>query len=537
MFSNEVGHLNTLSKLEKISDYVFLHAKDSPRTEALVWKDVRINYEEFSQQVENITRALLASGVKHGDRIGFLGSPRPEFFVVMMATVDIGAVWMGLHPRYQMPEFRHVVELASPKIIFAFDEIEGRHYGEELTSLKTEFSDLEEVVRFECNNTEGRSFAGVPFESFLKSGCRCSDIQLQEARDKVVADDPAVIIFTSGTTGKPKGAMNSHYGLVYCAQIELSRWPDPQMRVLQNMPINHIANIGMMSSCALVAGGTLVFQDRFDPGELLQLIEKEKITFWLQSPVQFHMVSAHENFSTTDLSSLKYIIWGGGPMPQHLVEKLYQLDVNLATAYGMTELTAYVTYSDLGTPPEILANTIGRPEPRYDLRLMSESGTIANVGQSGEIQAKGRWIMKGYFNQPEATRETFTDDGWFKTGDVAELCEDGNWRLVGRLKEMYKSGGYNIYPREIEIAIEEHPNVGLTAVLGISDDLYDEVGYAFVERVKGMELSEQELIDWCRQRLANYKVPKRFIVVEELPRLPIGKIDKQILKKQFETIP
>lgn len=290
----------------------------------------------------------------------------------------------------------------------------------------------------------------------------------------------------------------------------------------------------MMSSCALVKGGTLVFQDRFDPKALLKIIERERISFWLQSPVQFHMVSALPEFDQTDFSSLNYIIWSGGPMPQHLVEKLYQLDCCLATAYGMTELTAYATYSDLDASCEVLANTIGRPEGRYDLRLQKADGYLAEVGEQGEIQAKGRWLMKGYFNQPEETAESFTDDGWFKTGDIAELCDDGNWRLVGRTKEMYKSGGYNIYPREIEMVIEAHPAVGLTAVLGVSDSLYGEVGYAFVEVKDGQKVDGALLRNWCRTRLANYKVPKYFEVLPELPRLPIGKIDKQGLRKQLD---
>ncbi len=526
-------------EFEKISDYVYAHAEQKPNAEALVWNDQRINYQSFASAVETLSRALIASGVERGDRIGFLGAPRPEFIIVMMAVVDVGAIWMGLHPRYQLAEFRHVIGQAAPKLIFAFEEIEERIYSPELASLKQEFDCIDDVVVLEPVFARGNSIVqtgvGIDFERFLKCAESCNTDQLQSARNKVESDDPAVIIFTSGTTGKPKGAMNSHFGLVHCAHIELSRWPDSVMRVLQNMPINHIANIGMMSSCVLVAGGSLVFQDRFDPGELLRIIEREKITFWLQSPVQFHMVAAHPDFDDTDLSSLKHIIWGGGPMPRHLVEKLIKLDANLATAYGMTELTCYVTYSDADTSAETLAKIIGRPEPRYNLRLMTNDGVEAEVGQSGEIQARGRWLMKGYFNQPEDTRKAYTEDGWFKTGDVAELCEDGNWALVGRLTEMYKSGGYNIYPREIEIAIEQHPAVGLTAVLGVSDELYDEVGYAFVEPVLGEQITASELSNWCRQRLANYKVPKHFEIVESLPRLPIGKIDKQLLKTILEN--
>jgi acyl-CoA synthetase (AMP-forming)/AMP-acid ligase II len=521
----------TNSPLSKISDYVFFHADHSPETEAMVWNDTRVNYRSFAQQVENVSQALIAYGIQKGDRVALLGSPRPEFFIVMMATVDIGAIWMGMHPRYKITEFRHVVDTAQPKLIFAFDEIDDRNYAVELKTLRSEFASVAEFIIFDNQNPA----TGISFDNFLSAADRVTSDSLKSLRESVETDDPAVIIFTSGTTGRPKGAMNSHYGLVHCAHIELSRWPGKNMRVLQNMPINHIANIGMMSSYALVDGGTLVFMDQFDPGAILHTIEHEKITFWLQAPAMFHMAMNHENFPQTDLSSLQYIIWGGGPMPQHMVESLRKAGATLAMAYGMTELTAYVSYSDLDADSEVLANSIGKPEAHYDLRLMGSNGELANPGQSGEIQARGRWLMRGYFNQKEATDEAYTEDGWFKTGDIAECRTDGNWKLVGRTKEMYKSGGFNVYPREIEIAIEEHNAVAMSAVLGVSDPLYDEVGYAFVQLQPGANVDISELHDWCHEKLANYKVPKTFQILSELPKLPIGKIDKQYLRRQLAS--
>lgn len=524
--------VKNIPDLQRISDYVYYYAQHQPEHEALIWQHVRITYSEFAEKVKAVSMALLSYEIEKGDRVAFLGTPRPEYFIVMMAAVDIGAIWIGLNPRYRIGEFRHVVNQGSPKLIFAQDQIDGRDYSEELSILFAEFDSVDQVIIFD---TEIPS-VGVKFEDFLDCTPNISESRWRSAREHVEADDTAVIIFTSGTTGKPKGAMNSHYGLVYCAQIEFSRWPSRSMRVLQNMPINHIANIGMMSSYALVAGGTLVFMDRFDPGELLHTIEQEKITFWLQAPAMFHLAVNHPDFGQTDLSSLEYIIWGGGPMPQHLVEFLHGLGATLAMAYGMTELTAYVTYSDLDAGPEPLAGTIGRPEPRYELRLIKKDGNLANVGESGEIQAKGRWLMNGYFNQPEASSDAFTENGWLKTGDVAELRADGNWKLVGRIKEMFKSGGYNIYPREIEIVIEEHPNVAMSAVIGVPDPIYHEVGYAFVQCEQKTEITPVEIAGWCKERLANYKVPKVFEVVEELPKLPIGKIDKQALKKRVDPL-
>lgn len=519
-----------LPTLNKISDYVFYHAEQNAAAQALIWQQQRISYGDLAEQVELVSRALIARGIVAGDRVALLGAPRPEFFIVMLATVDIGAIWMGMHPRYTLSEFRHVIATATPKLIFAFDDIDGRNYSNDLQALIAEFESVEEIIVFE----NPQPTVGIAYQSFLQQACATDQLTWNKAREAVKTDDSAVIIFTSGSTGRPKAAMNSHFGLVHCAHIELSRWPGKAMRVLQNMPINHIANIGMMSSYALVAGGTLVFIDRFDPSEILRTIAAEKITFWLQAPAMFHQVINHPDFEKTDLSSLQYIVWGGGPMPQHMVEILARLGARMAMAYGMTELTAYASYSDDGASAEVLANTIGRPEPRYQLRLMKTNQQLAEPGESGEIQARGRWLMNGYFNHPAATAEAFTEDGWFKTGDVAELRDDGNWSLVGRIKEMYKSGGFNIYPREIEIAIEEHPSVAMAAVIGVADSIYDEVGYAFVQLQPEQKLTLAELDRWCRERLANFKIPKSFEILPELPRLAIGKIDKQGLKRRLE---
>ncbi len=526
---------NDIPMLARISEYVYYHAEQNPNTEALVFKNQRFSYQQFATITKKLSCALIASGITKGDRVAMLGTPQPEFMLLLIAAADVGAIWMGMHPRYQMREFSHVVDLARPRLIFAFEEIEGRSYAEELNTLNETYDCIEEMILFSESQTGSNVTDGVLFDSFIERATEVNESDWHATRDQVKTDDPAVIIFTSGTTGQPKGAMNSHFGLIHGAHTERRHWPGEHIRVLQNMPINHIANIGMMSSYCLVSGGTLVFQNRFDPGELLELIEREKITFWLQSPVQFHLTSAHKNFKSAKLDSLQYMIWGGGPMPQHLVEQLNSLDAHLATAYGMTELTAYVTYSDIGESPEVLANSIGKPEKSYDLRLMKSDGNLASVGEEGEVQARGRWIMRGYFNQPEATQEAYTEDGWFQTGDIATLLEDGSWRLVGRTKEMYKSGGFNIYPREIEIVMEEHPAVALSAVLGVSDPVYDEVGYAFVQPVAGASIEEDELKSWCRDKLANYKIPKYFEVLTALPTLPIGKIDKQMLRKKLDT--
>jgi acyl-CoA synthetase (AMP-forming)/AMP-acid ligase II len=248
----------------------------------------------------------------------------------------------------------------------------------------------------------------------------------------------------------------------------------------------------------------------------------------------FHFAATQTTFATTNFATLETIVWAGAPMPRDLVTKLAQTGAQLATSFGMTELGTYVTYSDVDASHDALAASIGKPEPRFELRIARSDGTPVIVGEQGEIQARGDWLFQGYFNAPERTREAFTDDGWFRTGDVAVIRPDGNWQIAGRMKEMYKSGGFNIYPREIEIVLEAHPKIAMAAVLGVTDPVYHEVGHAFLQPEPGAVVTPEEADEWCRERLANYKVPKRFTVMSELPRLANGKLDKMSLRRELE---
>ena len=502
------------------------HAAMAPGHEACVHHDRRLTYGDLQREVTRWSKAFMAAGVKPGDRVAMLTAPSIEWLTVMLAASDIGAIWLGYHPRYQLPEFHHVTGLAEPKIIVAFQSIHDRDYAGELAALKAEHPSIEQLVILDGDFPDA-----VGANDFLNAGEAVADGDLAQARDNVAIDDTAILIFTSGTTGQPKAAMVRHRALLTGAVAELEHWPQTRPRILHMMPVNHIAGTGMVGVFGLYVGGTLVFQDRFEPGDLLRLIEQEKINFLLGSPVQFHMMANHPDIARRDLSSLAYTVWGGAAMASDLVTKLDGLPGRLCTAFGMTELGLYATYSDLDAPVDVLGRTIGRPHAGYDIRVADEDGNLAGTDEQGEIQARGPWLFAGYFADPQATEDAYTADGWFRTGDIAKVWADGNLEIVGRLKEMFISGGFNIYPREVEIVLESHPATGLVAVLGVPDEAFGEVGHAFIELLPGHSATIEDLRVWCRERLANYKVPKIFDIRQELPRLPIGKIDKQSLRK------
>jgi len=520
------GKTAAIPELPRISDYVFHHAGRTPEKCALVWGRRRITYAGLAAEMTRTARALLAAGLEPGGRVAMLCTPQPEYFITFLATAAVGGIWLGLNPRYRLSELRHLVAETRPRILIGLAEADGRDYRPDYAALARDFDDLGSLVII-----GGTMPGAVAFEAFLAGGEPVEGSRLDSARAAVGPDGTALIIFTSGSTGAPKGAMLRHFGLVHGALTEHRHWPSASPVVLSNLPANHIAGLGMTTAYGLVTGGTIVFQDRFDAGGCLELIERERVTFWLQAPAMLHFAATHPGFGKFDLSSLDYVIWGGAPMAHDLVVRLGQLDARLATAFGMTELSTYALYSDPDASPEVLAATIGRPEPSYDLRLADAEGRSVPPGAEGEIQARGRWLMGGYFNRPQETAAAYTADGWFRTGDVAVARPDGNWTLVGRLKEMYKSGGYNIYPREIEIALEKHPAVAMAAVIGVPDPVFNEVGHAFVQPPPGKAVSDGRLQEWCREHLANYKVPKRFTILAELPRLASGKIDKQSLKR------
>ena len=520
--------MNALPDLPRLGDYVRYWARHRPGREAALLADLRFTYRELAARVAATSRAMLAGGISRGDRVAMLSPPHPEFLVAMLAASDIGAIWVGMHPRYRAPEMHHVIGAARPKLMLAFSEIDGRSYRAELKELAAAHACIE------CTVCIGEACAGAQtLDAFIDAGRALGGSALERARDEVTPGDTAVIIFTSGTTGAPKGAMIPHRALVGGGRVQGAHWPSEHMRVLQNMPPNHIAGLGMSTAQAIVSGGTVVFVDRFTPRRLLDTIERERITFFMHAPAIYHLLMSEPDFAARDLSSVEYWLWAGSPAPADLVERLHALGGRAGTAFGMTELGTYATFSDAEAGLEVLSGSIGRPEPRYALRLADAAGREAVRGAEGEIQARGDWVMNGYFNQPEATREAFTPDGWFRTGDIAVEREDGNWSLVGRRKEMFKSGGFNVYPREIEIALEAHPAVAMAALIGVPDPRWHETGHAFVQSLPGARIDPATLDAWCRERLANYKVPKTFEIVAELPRLPIGKIDKQALKRQL----
>jgi len=510
-------------ELDRIADYPGHWARLAPERSAMVLRRSRRSYRQLAGEVDALARALMAAGVGRGDRVATLSTPRPEALISFLAAARIRALWTGLNPRHRLDEYRHVIADARPKVLFALPRFAGRDYMADLRTLAAEHPCIARTVAFEPAPGTTR------YEEFLAAGAGVEDRDFTRATETVERDDAALLVYTSGSTGRPKGAMLSQWGLAHCSRNQCDHWWAEPLRVLNNMPISNAFCVGDLFCFCLVGGGTTYFMERFEPRGILELIERERITLWGQVPTMFQLTLDEPDADRFDLSSLQLVFWAGARAPRELVARLQGLAPKLSTNYGLTETVGGVTFTRAGDDIEVLTETVGRPDPHYELRVAGADGRVLGPDEPGEIQVRGPFLMLGYLNQPEATAAAL-EGGWLRTGDLGLRRADGNYQIVGRLSDMYKSGGYNIYPKEIETALESHPAVALAAVIGVSDALFGEVGRAYIVPRPGQRVDAAELADHCRRRIANYKVPKSFAIRDRLPMLPVGKIDKAALK-------
>ena len=515
-----------------IGDHLDRLAVERPDQPALVQDDTVLTYSEAKVLVDRIAKALLASGVQRGDRVALMANPSIAFWVHFLATSGIGAIWLGLNPKYTPGELDHVVGDAAPRLLFGFAELDGESRSDDLVRLMDAHDSLEQLVLVDGNDTDAGG-RGISRDAWLAGGEAVGDADLAERRAQVDTMDPAFLVYTSGSTGRPKGALITHRGSNVCNAIAVERKGLSDRRIICNLPINHVGAIGDIAGRTMTGGGTLFFQERFSPAAMIEAIEREGLNTIGGVPTMLQLCADHPSFDDADLTSIDLIAWGGAAMPAELLQRLKDKTgaAHCTMGYGMTEITGGVTYSGLTDSIELLSTTIGTTDSRQEIRVWHPDGREAERGEAGEIQCRGDWLMAGYWRNPTATEAAFTEDGWFHTGDLAVWRDDGYLQIVGRMSEMFKSGGYNVYPREVELALEEHPDVSMAAVVSIPDRTFQEVGVAYV---MGGTIDADELKAFAGERLANYKVPKQIHVLDELPMLPIGKVDKKTLQAEAQ---
>jgi len=488
-------------------------AAAEPEREALVFGNQRLSYAGLGRRAAQLALRLRRLGLAPGERVAVLTTPRPEALVSMLAAWSLGLTWVGLSPRNRRAEQRHVLVDSGARVLLSMTRFGERDLEPDLASHESECG--LKILRFGPEFDLQDTPATLDAEGF---------------RPEI----PAVIVYTSGTTGRSKGALISHAGLAFRARTMLEdRFGGLRVRTLVDLPFNHIGALSGGVLHALAAGGTLFLRERFDAGATLALIAADKLNLLGLVPSMASALVAHPAFAASDLSSLRFVSWGAGPLQaDDLRALLAKTSALFSTQYGMTETNGPICYTPPTREIEPLLATVGRPDARLALRIAGSDGRALARGEEGEVQVKLPHPFLGYLGDADASNAAFTADGYVRTGDLALLREDGELVFRGRLKDMFKSGGFNVYPREVELALEQHPRVKAVAVIAQPDAKWGQVGHAFVE-LSGA-CTAQELKQWCDERLANYKIPKAFTMIAGLPRTSVEKIDRRALGQLLE---
>lgn len=497
-----------------------------PNADAAIDSRLHLTYSELDDHVRAFATALIEAGVEPGDRVVMLAAPSVRFLTCFLATASIGAIWVGLNPRYTAAELDGVVAKVQPRVVVCQATIDGRSFSD--WAIAT--SKVARVVLIDGPDRKPGELQAL--DEFLRSGQATSRERLGQRWRATRPDDPCLIVFTSGSSGPPKGALISHAALSGASEVQVAHWNVHPLRVLNNLPINHIGCVGDLSCYALIGGGATVFAERFSAGAVPGLIKKERISVYAQVPSMFQLVLDAPDFEPCDLEGVKLIFWGGAQASSGLLERLRTLCPWLATSYGQTETVGSVTFTSTDASLQLLATTVGRVIPPYEVRIAGSPDEPCGR-KTGEVEVKTPFGFSGYWRNPEATQRVWTADGWLRTGDLGELMEDGSLRLVGRVHNVFKTGGYNVNPEEIEEVLMSIPGVVQASVIATPDDVWGNVPVAFIVTEDG-EGDSGKLDTLLRERLANYKVPKRYCFQEALPLLPIGKIDKLALAKLAE---
>jgi HIP---CoA ligase len=509
----------------------------------------RLTFDGLAERVLAASRCLVANGIERGDRVAIWAPNCAEWVEAALGAVAAGALLVPLNTRYRGAEAAYILRASGARLLFTVEGFLGTDYPKLLEQAVAEgapLPDLERVVVLRSGEGmagpagSSRSTRGDPtieWEDFLREASVCSADVAAGRTASITSGDMSDLIFTSGTTGHPKGAMSTHGQTLrtfatWTEVVGLRRGD----RYLVVNPFFHTFGYKAGVLACLMAGATILPEPVFDTERVLHRIAEDRVTVLPGPPTIFQAILDHPDRDSFDLSSLRLVVTGAAVVPVELVERLTdELGVEtVLTAYGLTEATGTVTMCRRGDPAEVVASTSGRAIPDVDVRIVDHDGGEVGVGQPGEIVVRGYNVMRGYFNDADATDEAIVD-GWLHTGDIGVIDAAGNVQVTDRLKDMYVSGGFNVYPAEVEGCLRAHPLVAQLAVIGMPDARLGEVGLAVVVTADetAPDVLERQLIEWASERLANFKVPRAVRVVDELPTNASGKVLKRELREQF----
>lgn len=489
----------------------------SPDKPALIFgNDEQLTYREFADLADAASTMLAHRGIRKGDSVAYLGENSPEFLTVLFGAAQIGAVFVPVNTRLAAPEIAHVLSDSGVRML-----IHDVDFAERLAPVIADTT-IDHVIQ--TGTGDGKS----PGLSALLADTQVDDVTI--AND---ADAPAAIIYTSGTTGTPKGAVLTHGNLTWVSLNCIVDYDVVSTDVaLMISPLFHVASLGMGALPVILKGATLVLEKGFDPERALAQIERNGITMLSGVPTTYQLMADHPNWDSTDLSTLAKLTCGGSAVPTRILDTFEQRGLSFSQGYGMTETSPGATSLSPAKTRE-KQGSVGLPHFFTEVRIADENGGAVDAGTVGEIEISGPNVFAGYYALPEATAAAFSGDGWFRSGDLGYLDDDGYLYIADRLKDMIISGSENIYPAEIENHLYSIDGVTGAAVIGVSNDQWGEVPWAILTVREDVSIDAASVRRHLENKLARYKLPKNVVVVTDLPRTASGKVRKAELRRQY----
>ena len=495
--------------------------------------DVALTYRQLDDARRETGRAFLAAGLAPGDRIAIWAPNMYQWIIAAIGAQSVGAVLVPLNTRLKGGEAAYILRASGARLLFTVDDFLGVHYpallqGQSLPA-------LEQTVLL-----SGKAAGSLSWEDFLASGRSVSPEQVDQRAAALTPEDTLDILFTSGTTGKPKGVVTSHGQNIrtfetWSATVGLRS--DDNYLIIN--PFFHSFGYKAGWLASVIRGARMIPVKSFDLDSVLELVAREKISMIPGPPTIYQSLLAHPRRHEYDLSSLRLAVTGAAPVPVELVRQMREelgFEV-VVTAYGLTETCGVVSICRADDSPERISHTSGRAMDGVEMQCVDSAGKPVPAGTAGEIWCRGFNVMQGYLDNPEETARTITADGWLRTGDVGVMDADGYVRITDRIKDMFIVGGFNCYPAEIENTLCSMPGVARAAVIGVPDERMGEVARAYIVPVSGSALDEEAVIAWCRDNMANYKVPRSVRFMEEFPMNAGGKVLKTELRRRAEGDP
>ena len=531
---------------ETIGNYFDRTCESNPEVDALVVRhqEVRWSYRELQEKVNGLATGLLALGIQPGDRVGIWGPNSYEWVMVQLATAKIGAIMVCINPAYRTYELEYALNKVECDTIITAEQFKSSDYLGMLQTLAPELADcepcalrsktlqhLKRVIRMGKEKSPGM----LNFEDVCAMGAAEHHARLAALAAELRPDDAINIQFTSGTTGNPKGATLSHCnilnnGYLTGAAMGLS----PQDRLCIPVPLYHCFGLVLSVLACVAHGSTMVFPgEAFDPLDTLRSVQEERCTALHGVPTMFIMELDHPEFFSFDLSSLRTGIMAGAPCPAEVMRRVIS-EMNMKDiliAYGQTEVSPINNMTLPDDSLERRTETVGRAVPWVEIKVIDDAGRVVPIGEKGELCTRGYSVMQGYWNDPERTAETIDAGGWLHSGDLAVMDQDGYVQIVGRIKDMIIRGGENIYPREIEEFLYQHPAISEVQVFGVPDEKMGEEVCAWIQLNAGQKLSVDEVKDYCRDKITHFKIPRYIDFVDEYPMTVSGKIQKFVMRE------